>query len=171
MTPEQETDLIVEALDIAHADSPTLERTDPLEFTRREKLAVAYTIVVDRYCAIAESLETKPVQHRCGWCVEADGGDQTAWEAAPTYDAEAIRAHTKMCQLNPLVIELERLRSQLGAKFLTYDEIESVREVCHELITRAMRAESADIDGRASLLGDELRAKEAAIRKLIGDAP
>lgn len=56
-----------------------------------------------------------PAAYKCGWCVKMAGGDDTAWQAAPSMTVVEVQAHTLVCPHNPLVIEIEALREMVEA--------------------------------------------------------
>jgi len=65
----------------------------------------------------------------CGWCVQAAGGDQAAWDAAPRYTLDEVRAHTLSCPHNPLVV-----RAATAARDTALHIAEALRQLGHESI-------------------------------------
>jgi hypothetical protein len=60
----------------------------------------------DRLQAIAVRAGTEehaPNGFRCGWCFRAAGCTDESWRSLPTFTLDAIRAHTEICEHNPLV--------------------------------------------------------------------
>jgi hypothetical protein len=82
---------------------------DPPEITDQERLAIGFAVLVRRML----EPETRPLLHRCGWCVAAVGDDDAAWQSAEDFDLAGIKAHTLKCPHNPLVKELTELRAEV----------------------------------------------------------
>ena len=47
----------------------------------------------------------------CGWCVHAAGDTKEAWESAERYTLEDMRRHTRICENNPIVVDLLESRT------------------------------------------------------------
>jgi hypothetical protein len=56
--------------------------------------------------------EHAPDGYRCGWCFRAAGCTDESWRSLPTFTLDAIRAHTEICEHNPL---LQRCRTAEAA--------------------------------------------------------
>lgn len=121
------------------AFSPT---RDPQHAPDLHVLAVAFSDVVDRYLEVAD----RPKQNRCGWCVKSAGSTDAAWREAVVYSLDEVQAHTLVCEHNPLVAELAR-----------------VRPVCD--VAKALAAEYRERGAKPSALKPLVDAVDAAIGK------
>lgn len=79
------------------------------DYTDDEALALGFGILGH------ESFESRKYhpewKQKCGWCVEAAGNDQAAWDNAVDFDDRAaVRNHTLTCEHNPIVVERDRLK-------------------------------------------------------------
>lgn len=72
----------------------TAEGADPLRV-----LAHAFLSVMSR---LAQLGKVTPTLFSCGWCQAAAGGGDEAWRSLPRLDDAAIKAHTLVCEHNPL---------------------------------------------------------------------
>lgn len=105
---------------------------------------------------------------------EVAGGEGTTRQSPLSDDILFLVADGER-PLNPgeatqVAAELAVLRDRCGEPgVLSFVERSLVREVCHDLINRAMREERDEIP--CSTAAADLRAKEAAIRKLLGAKP
>lgn len=88
----------------------TLEQLAAGEVSNERLLAHAFLSAMDRLSQIGRFA---PGLHRCGWCVAAAGDNEAAWQAVPTMDAAAIRAHTQGCEHNPLVRRVKELEGAI----------------------------------------------------------
>lgn len=66
----------------------------------------------DRLQAVYDALEkpTAPVEARCTWCLRAAGSTDEAWRALPVMSMDDSAAHAQVCERNPLVQSINRLR-------------------------------------------------------------
>lgn len=110
----------------------------------------------DRLQAVYAALENPkaPVAARCAWCFRAAGGTDEAWRALPVMNMEDSAAHAQVCEHNPLVSELAKLRALLEE----HGFIEG--QAGH-----ALEAENEDLRGRA--LSVDERGLRDKIRKLL----
>lgn len=55
-----------------------------------------------------------PTLFRCGWCHLAGGQTEEAWHTLPSMSDAEVKAHTMVCEHNPMVRELNELRARVA---------------------------------------------------------
>lgn len=58
----------------------------------------------------------------CGWCIDAAGGGQEAWDATPKMTLAEVREHTLTCEHNPLVARVRELQDAITAVMNSADD-------------------------------------------------
>jgi hypothetical protein len=118
--PQWQQDVLKRAFDaacaVADGSTPPLEEPrDIASMTDEQVIVSAYFIMLADLGAVFEAVKFDPDRpgQRCGWCVNAAGNDQAAWDNAVEHDGyDAITAHTTTCEHNPLVRDLQRLHDE-----------------------------------------------------------
>ncbi len=120
--------------------------------------------------AIFDSLKGVPLRHRCGWCFRAGPMTREAWEALPSMDLDAVQAHAGICEHNPLVQKIVKLRAQV-AELLRCPLDVTVQELQAQVADLQGRSGGVDVSNLREKIRSLLKSGKPAceLRRALGD--
>lgn len=106
--PPQESVILDRAITMANAfgqglDIETMTPEEAADLGSDQTLSAALAITLrDMFAALGRGIDRDERPTRCGWCIDAAGGDDEAEKHAAVFTITAMRSHLLVCPNHPL---------------------------------------------------------------------